>query len=203
MALKTFVLINNVNNLSDARYCAAMGVDVLGFVINPAFSDYVDPDKYKSIINWLAGVKIAADCSGMVTEEIKNAIFNYQADFIEIDNFLQIDELKYLNIQLILKINENSISAGVEDMLKACKNDVHYFLIDCNISSVAENFPVINQLSDKYPIILSFSDTAEEINEILSTTSISGICLKGGNEIKPGFKDYDELAEILEAIEVD
>lgn len=33
MALKTFVKISGVNNLSDARYCAGMGVNQLGFNI--------------------------------------------------------------------------------------------------------------------------------------------------------------------------
>ena len=27
--------------------------------------------------------------------------------------------------------------------------------------------------------------------------------MRGGNEIRPGFKDFDELADILEALDVD
>ncbi len=31
MSLNTFVYIRDVDNLSDARYCAGMGVDMIGF----------------------------------------------------------------------------------------------------------------------------------------------------------------------------
>ncbi len=34
MALKTIVKVGNITNLSDARYCAVMGVDMLGFCLN-------------------------------------------------------------------------------------------------------------------------------------------------------------------------
>ena len=29
--LKTLIKVSNINNLSDARYCAGMGVEMLGF----------------------------------------------------------------------------------------------------------------------------------------------------------------------------
>ena len=31
MALNTLTAVTEINNLSDARYCAGMGVDIIGF----------------------------------------------------------------------------------------------------------------------------------------------------------------------------
>ena len=43
----------------------------------------------------------------------------------------------------------------------------------------------------------------ENVNQIIDEYPIKGISLKGGDEIKPGLRDYDELADILEAIEIE
>jgi phosphoribosylanthranilate isomerase len=53
MALKTKVKAGNITNLSDARYCAGMGVDWLGF---PA--DVVNPDTFKEITNWVTSLNM-------------------------------------------------------------------------------------------------------------------------------------------------
>ena len=61
MALKTFVKISAINNLSDARYCAGMGVDMLGFALEPTNPDSISPEKYTEIIGWLSGVKFVGE----------------------------------------------------------------------------------------------------------------------------------------------
>jgi phosphoribosylanthranilate isomerase len=43
----------------------------------------------------------------------------------------------------------------------------------------------------------------DNVGSWIDNTHILGICLKGSIEVKPGFKDYDELADILEMLEVD
>ena len=53
MSLKTLVKVGGVTNLSDARYCAGMGVAILGFCPEPSRPDYVDLDKFKEITNWI------------------------------------------------------------------------------------------------------------------------------------------------------
>ena len=67
MALKTFVKISSVNNLSDARYCAGMGVDIIGFDLHEGSDHYVSPSKFKEIERWISGVKLAgyAYCHAM------------------------------------------------------------------------------------------------------------------------------------------
>ena len=56
--LKTFVIVGEISNLSDARYCAGMGVDVLGFNINPVEETCVAPETLNEISGWVAGVAI-------------------------------------------------------------------------------------------------------------------------------------------------
>jgi phosphoribosylanthranilate isomerase len=51
--------------------------------------------------------------------------------------------------------------------------------------------------------MIGFQIDRQSIHAWIDETDIFGISLKGSTEIKPGFKDYDELADILEEIELD
>ena len=61
--------------MSEARYCAGMGVDFLSFPITS-----VDPKTYQEITGWVAGPKFGVEADG------KNihSVHEYKADFIEI-----------------------------------------------------------------------------------------------------------------------
>ena len=50
MSLVTKVKAANITNLSDARYCAGMGVDWIGFPLSQ-----VNPTVFSEITGWLSG----------------------------------------------------------------------------------------------------------------------------------------------------
>lgn len=65
--LKLKIAVLSINNLTDARYFAAYGVDYLGFELNPENSDFLGFDKIKEIVEWVEGPKTLgqlADISG-------------------------------------------------------------------------------------------------------------------------------------------
>jgi hypothetical protein len=64
--LKTKVKVSSIENLSDARYCAGMGVEWLGFPLAMPL------EKFAEIRNWLAGVQIVGEASGLKPEEISS-----------------------------------------------------------------------------------------------------------------------------------
>ena len=59
------------------------------------------------------------------------------------------------------------------------------------------------ELSNEYPVILGFGINEQNAHSIAKELGLAGISLAGSSEIRPGFKDYDELADILEVLEVD
>jgi phosphoribosylanthranilate isomerase len=61
MALKTFVKVSTVNNLSDARYCAGMYVNWLGFNLEESSPDYLSPEKFTEITEWLSGLEYVGE----------------------------------------------------------------------------------------------------------------------------------------------
>jgi phosphoribosylanthranilate isomerase len=66
-----------------------------------------------------------------------------------------------------------------------------------------EDRTIITDLSKEYTVLLGYAVNKENACRIVEELQVGGISLAGSSEIRPGFKDYDELADILETLEVD
>jgi len=198
MALKTFVRISNVNNLSDARYCAGMEVNQIGFNIVPENENYTDPVKFKEISNWLSGVEFVGEIDSDSVIDIDKLVENYQLDALQVTTIDQVEKAKLVGIPIIFKVDMTMLT---EALLESLKDDVSYFLVDS--LQTGEISSDLLKLASTYPLVMSFGFTTATVDHIITTTSIKGIAMKGGLEERPGFKNFDELADILETLEID
>ena len=221
MALKTFVKISAINNLSDARYCAGMGVDMLGFALEPINPDSISPEKYTEIIGWLSGVKFVGEFEQSNLKQINEILENYPINALQIANEAVIAEIQHKKekadledfIPIIFKINiseNNQKSLNFEDLstlFEKYKRTVTYFLLEdpdkITISFSQNELEQLKKLAARFPIILGSGFSKNNVNDLIDNYKISGISLKGGAEIRAGYKDFDDLAEILEIIEID
>jgi len=203
MSLKTLVKINHVSNLSDARYCAGMGVEMLGFEFNTASTHYVTPQKMKEISGWLSGVKIVAEINNLKPENFIETFEEIHFDYIQVQNIL-LKNIKDLNYPIIYKIewNEENTFGKFDAYFNDFKNYVSYFLISSEIEKIKpEDLKEINLISEKYNVLLNFNLSGEDFNHILLETKIKGIAINGNTEIKLGYTNTDSIADILETIE--
>lgn len=204
MTLKTFVKVGNITNLSDARYCAGMGVDLLGFCMDETSAEYIDQASYKEIVGWISGPQFVGefesnDASTILTTQ-KELKFEYiQVNDIELANSLA------LTGDVIYKVALETYNTGdlLKNHLSEISDDVKYILLESEneVSSTLQD--TINDLSSVYPILKGYGLNEQTVLSDIATSDIKGIALKGSKEVKPGFKDYDELADILEALEDD
>lgn len=200
MSLKTLVKVSNITNLSDARYCAGMGVEMIGFVMDKFSADYISPEKMKEIKAWVAGVQIVGETQSADYEEVKALVEGYEVDILQISEAGLLPQIADLGKPIILKLEFES--AYLEDYLERYSQFVEFFLVDGGDFSDFARY-TLKEYSFNYPIVLDFGITAENVNELLEEMQIKGIALKGSNEIRPGYKDYDELSEIFEVLEED
>ncbi len=200
MSLKTLVKVSNITNLSDARYCAGMGVEMIGFVMDKFSADYTSPEKLKEIKSWVAGVQVVGETQSAEYEEIKALVEAYEIDVLQISEAGLLPQIADLGKPIILKLEFES--AYLEDYLERYSQFVEFFLVDGGDFSDFARY-TLKEYAFNYPIVLDFGITAENVNELLEEMQIKGIALKGSNEIRPGYKDYDELSEILEVLEED
>ncbi|KYG72808.1 phosphoribosylanthranilate isomerase [Roseivirga echinicomitans] len=194
MALRTFVKVSGINNLSDARYCAGMEVDQLGFEIEEGASNYTDIQKFKEISEWLSGVAYVGEITSTGTA-IKTLIDGYQLDAIQIENISQIAEA--LETGLPVSFLAHDMEA-VRAAWEASGKQLAYVLFDA--SEIKED--VLMGLSKDIPMVLASGFDAETVTELVKS-DLKGIAIQGGNEIRPGYKDFDEMADILETLEID
>lgn len=193
MALRTFVKVSGINNLSDARYCAGMEVNELGFNIEPDHENFTDPQKFKEMTDWLSGVEFVGEINSAATN-IGQVISDYQLNALQINHLDQINEA----LETGLKVSYKALSVQDAQLAWNASNQALDYLI---ISNVGQNSAELRSLA--FPVMLTDGISVENLSSLLEDISPKGIVLKGGDEIRPGYKDFDELADILEQLEID
>lgn len=203
MALKTFVKVGNISNLSDARYCAGMGVDLLGFCLDSSSDAHLSPESYKEIVGWISGPKLVGEFDTHDAGYILKAQEELNFDFIQIDDLSLANSLSRDN-KVILKISLHLLSDddSLTSLLSEADDNIQYLLLESDTPVDSHILQEIETLSKAYPILKGFDlEPASVLNDI--SMDYKGIALKGSEELKAGFKDYDELADILEVLELD
>lgn len=192
--LKYPFYVYSVSNLSDARYCAGMGVEMIGFCFDPSSDDYVDVATFQGIAGWLSGVKIVAEFGKQPTEDIKYIIDEIKPDFIALaDASIAFDT----SVPVIYKID-------LAKDLKVYPPAGSYLLLEnssLHLSNYYTNF-LKKEVAEAYQLIFATGFAKETIDEVYNVYRPYGFAMKGSKEIAPGLKNFDELADILEAIEI-
>lgn len=190
MALKTLVKVGNISNLSDARYCAGMGVDLLGFRVIAGSDGSISAKVYQDIRGWITGPQIVAELYGIKeASQIPEIIEAFQPDYFE----LTPEEYELVGHALTLPFILN-ISKTPEFTFTG-ENSPAYLITQ-------SNNPNNSKLIADNDLLFSVSDVSE-LNDALTHTGIAGVCLEGGEEIRPGLREYNELSEILDALDAD
>ena len=194
--LRIPVKINGVNNLSDARYCAGMGVEMLGFSMSEKHTRHIKTEKVNGITGWLSGVKVVSECYfGEKTDVLFEAAKGISAEAIEIDAVMyKPGSISDFNLILRLSVVEWETVKGVlpENAL------LHLMLEKADL----ENISAIKEICESQSTLLNVSklDLAL-VDNLLLKVSAYGLSIDGGNEISPGISDFDHLAEVLEYLE--
>lgn len=199
MPLQTLVKVS-VNNLSDARYCAGMGVEMLGFCLDKDSKNFVSPSDFQEIIYWVSGIKIVGEMS-----QTPENLAEYHFDFLELHDvaLLQIYEKSPMPILLKIQVLPQTDWQEVENLM-AAHPKVKYFLLHSeNLNFSEPLFDKLSELCAKFPIILGFGISPENVKQIVEQMKPQGISLDGGTEIRPGYKDFEDLSEVLELIFVE
>lgn len=194
MSLKTFVKVGHISNLSDARYCAGMGVNLLGF--NFDGKDSISMETFREMTGWLSGVEYVAEFSGKNIEGMTSIVEEDEINYVQVSDHTLIQPLAQFK-PVILTCDIHRLSSLPKPL------NVAYLIIEG-----IETYPFskeirdqINILGESISILLSTGIAPENVESIQTELAIKGIAMKGSSEIRPGYKDYDELADILEILE--
>jgi phosphoribosylanthranilate isomerase len=189
MPLSRFVKVGSISNLSDARFCAGMGVDMLGFKAVEGQDHYLSPKAFQEIRGWISGPAIVAEVYGLRDGDTLAAIIeHYRPDYLE----LGWDELPFVghtDLPLVLAIRPEEAERMAGHVLQG--RIAHILIPD---------FDGAAAVNSALPVLAGVRTTAD-VDQVLSHFPGYGLALNGSAEIRPGLKSFDELADVLERLD--
>lgn len=205
MALRTFVKINGITNLTDARYCSGMYVDLLGFTFEEGADRLVSVTTFKEISGWVSGVDFVAEFEWASSEDIQNNLAKCnEIKWLEHKSIKTLLEFREKGFNLIYKCSlEELAELGQELLDELANSEIIIHVSDLKSSLSEEDEHKLKELGIKQKIILGIGLNASNIERLINDLNLFGISMTGGNEIKPGLMDFNELADILEVLEVE
>jgi len=193
MALKTKVKVGNITNLSEARYCAGMGVDLLGFPVSGP--DGISLEKFKEINGWITGPELVIEIDS--SDNADELIEQFFAHHIEVDASLLSSLPNLKDRSLIVRVDLSNWKNTAAQLLPY-KESIQYLIVRNVLDA---SIKILKEAAQNYSLLLEFDGKADL--EDLLDLPMTGLALKGGNELKPGLKEYDQIASVLEKLEAE
>jgi phosphoribosylanthranilate isomerase len=190
MPLKTLVKVGSITNLSDARYCAGMGVDMLGFRVMEDQENHIPISLFQQIRGWVSGPQVVAEMYGLKkATDIHAVLQNYAPEMVEMtfDDYQTYKSEVQLPFIVALTANE------LDHMAEHHKRVAYWLVEDEALKKLKVN-------KGPQPILLR-TNLKDNVQKVIEGGVIKGVALNGSPEIRPGFKNYDDLSDILDALE--
>ena len=189
MSLKYFVKVGNVNNLSDARYCSAMGVNQVGFKLSDFGNNDSTIDNIKEIIGWINGVDTVAEFDNNDVEFINSIVKMELFDFIQLNHKIHINDINIDPKKIIISINhiDEFNEFFIDDFIKKF-SEISYLIIE-NVELFTSN--QLYKFSNNFKILINPTINFIKNEDLINKYSLIGFNLFGSEEVKVGFKDYN------------
>ena len=198
MSLKYFVHVSSINNLSDARYCSGMMVNSLGFDLDKESKTKLPLENINEICKWVNGVDFVGEFNNSQSNYINEVINELDFNYISVNICNTIKSIDFDHQKIIVVLPEpNLISPGTNNYLRDNFPESRTLIID-NLTK--DSISKLELLTDNYEIIINPLETINITKSILNKFDL-GLLLKGSQEIKPGYKDYDSISDYLDAID--
>ena len=201
--LRLPVLVRGINNLSDARYCAGMGAEGLLFTLDPTLPGAVDAATVRELASWVAGVEIMGEFGALPVSEINRLV--EECDLQRV--LLHQPPAAPLAVPALLRA---ALADAVDGAARAAMARAYAPLLPAGFGLVVAlaapelamtTQQALAEAAARLPLWLSGAITPANVLSLLSHVQPAGLILQGGDELKPGLRDFTELEAIFEALE--
>ncbi len=198
MALITKVKASLVNNLSDARYFSAAGVDWLGFCLDPEHPAFVVPEIVKEIAEWLHGIEVIGEFGNQTPDIIADTATQLQLEKMQIPVGLAADErFREFKIFGVVDLEDSTTERQFDEVeylvLKATGKNWN------QLSAYKKG--LIREISESHQVLLDIPCAPSDYENILKSYPIAGVNIYGGNETEPGIGSFDDLDAVFEVLD--
>lgn len=186
------IKVSGISSLTDARYCAGMGVEYLSLIFGDQPVSMLKPEDFRSVRPWIEGVKWMAEYSGNDAAVLNRIMEDYQPDAVLLDYSLIFESG---GAEIWSRISAGDFpDSGMPGnfQLHFIEQDISGIfallerIAECPGNHILENYlepEMVLQLSERFPdLIFNLNSSVEE---------------------RPGWMDLGLLQDYLEALGTD
>lgn len=172
---KRKILVQNITNLTDARYFAAWGVDYLSFNMVPDSEYFLQWEKISEIINWVEGPLSLVETNALeFLEGVDGHILSSMYSSLP------------LNKEAFFRIPMSELKKGLP---------AGNYISKINTPAQIAELSAVTNHAEGCNIYLDICDyNIEELDKLPD----NGIVIQGGEEEKVGVKSFEELDVLYE-----
>ena len=211
--LKTRLKVSSINNLTEARYFAAMGAEWIGFNFDSTSIRYMESGAAKEISGWLAGPRFLGEFGKQDAAYINkiNKDLGFEIVQTDVDLVLDVLDNKISSVMHRLAITPDTQILTLEHFLEERTRWTSQFLLDFTqhnfswemLKKGKEISPsVLKELCEAYDILVKFDFSKDNILEIIETLKPLGIDISGSDELQTGMQAFDDVGDMIELLEV-
>lgn len=204
MSYITQLYFKEINNLSDARFAAAAGASFIGFSFDRSDSRYVEPATFVEIKGWISGPRLVGSFGFISPDDLNRDIDQYGLDLVEVGLDIYGGYAKSIHAETMMRIK---LSALDQTSLRHFDGDYLVVYADDlfrNWNLTRVNRQIFQSLKDACTYtncLLDIPADAPALRDIVEQLNPAGLCIRGGNEQRPGVKDFGEMQDFLDALE--
>ncbi|UYZ60247.1 phosphoribosylanthranilate isomerase [Hymenobacter latericus] len=207
MALLTSVIVRGINNLSDARYCAGMGADYITFRLDPALPGAVTPELVKELSSWVAGVQLVGEFDSLPVDQINALAEQCGLQSVLLHKLRRPEELAALAVPALVLVNwiPDMLPEDVDNRFRTLgQHATGLVLADLPPQPLTEfQLAHLTEQARSYAVWLAPGFANGSVRELVEKVKPQGLVLEGGDEIRPGLRDFSEMEAVFEELEVE
>ena len=212
-ALRCRVKAAAVANLTDARYFAALGVDYLGFALEPGARGAVGELQVAAFREWIEGPALVGEFGHLPTDAIARQADSLALDVVQVGTFGDCGAVASASGRPVLQ--ELALGGGLDieaahRIIDANAAHVQAFILDFARAGLhwdrLQEDPAwmrwLEEVCADYPVLLDVPAAPEQVVDILRGLNPEGLQLTGGEEEAVGLKSFAELDEWFEVLQL-
>ncbi len=203
------IKICGITRLEDARYCAAVGADYLGFVQHTESPRYVHPAQAKEIVDWVVGpepvgVFVDLDADGVIAVCRAAGFRLAQLHGHETPETCRAVEAAGFPVIKAFRVQHDASAEQLRVLMEPYAGAITHTLLDTHHTSLwggtgeSFNWRLARELAGETSLFLAGGVTAENVEEAVRIQPFC-IDLSSSLEESPGVKDFDKLGAFFDA----
>ena len=205
---RPLVKICGLTSLEDARFCAGLGADYLGFVQHPQSPRAIAPEAVREILSWVYGAQGVGVFVNRTADEVNAACETAGFALAQLHGTESPETVAAVRVPVVkaIRVAHDASAEQLDAMMAPYEGLVHAFLLDTHATSLwggtgeSFNWRVARDLTTDVPIWLAGGLTPDNVALAVETMRPAAVDVSSGLESAPGVKDFDRVAAFFDAL---